>query len=828
MARMARGTFLAVWIHMETSIRMHPKSGMSVISALALVLALALPMGCQFLKDSESTTPSGDGGPAPAGEVAGQPAPKPAPLPPAKPHPVQPGERERLLAVEDVGREMLWDSFESYNRWVVEAADDPAKLSINKDPQRVSAGLQSLRCEFTAFRKQRSHLRREVFLDLSQMSRMLLDVYAEVDGLALSVAFRVTAWQKFYQTYPIPLKKGWNKGIEIDLESSEFNMAERGAPQLSMLENRDDVRRFSLVIHHPADSKGVVFVDNIRWRGWPDGEWERRDPRIVSITANSSVVRKFEKLELEVELDATYGSYFDPGELDISASFLSPDGTRLTARGYLDDYLDPDGELGTAKWLIRFAPGDVGRWEYNVLVKTRHGEALSATRVFHCREATAGQRGFVRRSKTDGRYFEFDNGEFFYPIGQNVCWATDYEPYFKEMAANGENFARIWMCPWHLPLELRDEVGKYSLDSAKGMDRLVGLAERYGIYLQIVLEYHGMLRGDSWAENPYNQANGGPCKWPQDFFIDRDAKRMFKQRLRYIASRWSYSTNIFAWELFNEVDLTTHYDTADVVRWHAEMGAYLKSIDAQRHLVTTSCYNETFADDLWKQWPIDFAQAHRYTPEVIRFVRDTAANKENLKKPYFIGEFGRGWTADVDQKDTEGAHLHGGLWGSFMTPAAGAAMVWWWDTYVAPQGLYRHFRALAAFAKGEERRGRDYQFVRLQAEAPGHKHVDVRGLISSTRCLLWLFDERDASTPSATGVPRVPNGTKLRLCAMWPGDYVIEFWDTYAVKEPQRTEAHCADGTLVVTFPQADKDIACKVIFRGATSPEVKSVPPTE
>ena len=805
---------------------MKQKSGISVIWVMALLFAAVLPLGCAIFGGREPAAPSA--GEQPTGVAAAEPATTQPALPPAAPHPVQPKERQRLWAVEDAGREIVWDSFESYNRWAVEAADDPATLGINKDPLRVSAGRQSLRCEFTSFRKHRSHLRREVFLDLSQMSRMLLDVYAEIEGLHIGVALRVTAWQKSYQTYPIPLAQGWNKDVEIDLESDQFNMAERGAPQLAMIENRDDVRRISIVIHHKPDTKGVVFLDNIRWRGQPDEEWERRDPRIVSITANSSVVRKFEKLELEVDLEATYGSYFDPGELDISASFLSPEGERFTARGFLAEYTEADYEPRAVKWLVRFAPGDVGRWEYNVLVKTRHGQALSATRVFHCREPAPGNRGFVRRSKTDGLYFEFDNGEFFYPIGQNVCWATDYEPYFKKMAENRENFARVWMCPWHLPLELRDEVGKYNLDSAKGMDRLVDLAEEYGIYLQIVLEYHGMLRDDSWGENPYNQANGGPCKWPEDFFVDGDARRLFKQRLRYIAARWGYSTHIFAWELFNEADLAKHYDTRHVVRWHGEMGRCLKSVDAQRHLITTSCYNETFADELWRQWPIDFAQAHRYTPDVIRFVKDTAADKEDLNKPYFIGEFGRGWTADVDQKDTEGAHLHAGLWGSFMTPAAGAAMVWWWDTYVEPHGLYRHYQALAAFARGEDRRGRDYRFVRLRAEAPGNKEVDVRGLLSSTRCLLWLFNEQDAKTPSAAGVPRVPEGTTLRLSGMWPGHYLVEFWDTYRNAEPRRTEAKCVEGVLEIRFPQAEKDIACKVIFTGSTSPEIKSVAPAD
>jgi len=831
---------------------MHQKSETCLIWLAALLCAVALPMGCGsvYTKNADVAEPTPAEGAETVAVVEKEDedestadAPSPAPL-------IGPSEQLLLSAVEDTGRDIVWDSFESYSQWTVEAADDPAKLGINKDAKFVSAGRQSLRCEFTPFRKRRSHLRREVQLDLSQMSKMLFDVYTETEKLSISIAFRITAWQKFYQTYPIPLNKGWNKNLEVDLQGDQFNMAERGSPQLSTLDNRDDVRRISLVIHHEPESKGVVFFDNLRFRGWPEEDWEVRDPKIVSIDASSTIVRKFEKLELEVDFEGSYGSYFDPAEVDLIASFLSPDGQRITARGFLADYVDSTYEGSLVKWLVRFTPTEVGRWEYNVRVKTHQGETLSSTRVFHCREAdgsaapavmptsaaervagpgtSPNQRGFLRRSKIDGRYFEFDNGDFFYPIGQNVCWATDHEPYFKKMAAHGENFARIWMCPWHLPLELRDEVGKYNLESAKAMDRLVSLAEQYGIYLQIVIEYHGMVRDDSWGENPYNQANGGPCKRAQDFFVNGDARRLFKQRLRYLAARWGYSTHILAWELFNETDLTKHYDPSEVVRWHREMGGHLKSMDAQKHLVTTSCYNETFANELWKQWPIDFAQVHRYTPDVMSFVIQTATEKEDLNKPYFIGEFGRGWTADADQKDTEGAHLHAGLWGSFMTQAAGAAMVWWWDTYVDPQNLYRHHQALAAFAKGEDRRGKDYEPVRLTAQAPGYKKVDVSGLLSSTRCLLWLYRKDDPKTPAPPGVPRIPENTTLRLSGMWPGDYVIEFWDTYREAAPQRTETKCTDGSLAIVFPEAEKDIACKVIFQGSTSPEIKGVNDTE
>ena len=85
--------------------------------------------------------------------------------------------------------------------------------------------------------------------------------------------------------------------------------------------------------------------------------------------------------------------------------------------------------------------------------------------------AAAGPR-FVRVSGSDRRYFEYDNGACFFPIGHNVRSAYDsrmddkfpwklrhpegtlaYERFFREMEAAQENLVEIWSCAWSLGLE---------------------------------------------------------------------------------------------------------------------------------------------------------------------------------------------------------------------------------------------------------------------------------------------------------------------------------------------------------------------------------------
>jgi len=73
--------------------------------------------------------------------------------------------------------------------------------------------------------------------------------------------------------------------------------------------------------------------------------------------------------------------------------------------------------------------------------------------------------GFVGVHKTDPRFFQFSNGDFFFPIGQNVAFIgegqyvnlTKIDEIFKAMADNGANFARVWACceDWAMAIEAR-------------------------------------------------------------------------------------------------------------------------------------------------------------------------------------------------------------------------------------------------------------------------------------------------------------------------------------------------------------------------------------
>ncbi|HEX6972142.1 MAG TPA: hypothetical protein VF234_07970, partial [Limnochordia bacterium] len=222
-----------------------------------------------------------------------------------------------------------------------------------------------------------------------------------------------------------------------------------------------------------------------------------------------------------------------------------------------------------------------------------------------------------------------------------------------------------------------------------------------GIHIILVLQNHGQFSARTnpeWASNPYNRANGGPLARPADFFTDPRARALTKQRYRYIVARWGYRTNLLAWELFNEVDLTDDYDSPAVAAWHAEMASYIKSIDPFDHPVTTSFSNPARDPRVWRLPEIDFTNTHFYgVPDIAALVvKHDGEKSDRYGKATFSAEFGPDWRGP-SQADTAGVNLHNALWVSPFSGATATAMTWWWDNYIHPRDLYSHFRSLAAF-----------------------------------------------------------------------------------------------------------------------------------
>jgi hypothetical protein len=363
--------------------------------------------------------------------------------------------------------------------------------------------------------------------------------------------------------------------------------------------------------------------------------------------------------------------------------------------------------------MIRFAAPSAGRWTMKVVAKDVSEVRESQPLTFEV--AASNDNGFVRRSPDNARYFQFDSGKPYFVIGLNMAWAGErgleaYATWFKELAANGGNFARVWMSHPNLMTETVDAgLGRYDPEACAFYDTVFELARKNGIYCMVTFNNYRDLRATdewgpaTWPRFPYNVVNGGPAKRPADFFTNEECRRLYRHRLRYIVARWGAYTSVAMWELWNEQAFTQ----VDVpVAWTSEMTLYLDELDPYDHLISTSFGESRGAEQVavWTMPQVGWTQSHLYPGDQCDDISVAVATStfayKRFDKPHLITEFGIGAFGSDAKYDVDGVgtNMHNGVWAAMMSGGAGTACVWWWDDYVHPRKLWREFAAPAAFS----------------------------------------------------------------------------------------------------------------------------------
>lgn len=396
------------------------------------------------------------------------------------------------------------------------------------------------------------------------------------------------------------------------------------------------------------------------------------------------------------------GNPYDHRANDVRAVFVAADGHREERLAYFDD--------GHWKaWLVTTHPGD-----YRASL-TRNGEALAAPALpLAVPGAAAIAGGFVH---AQGTRFVTDAGHPYFPLGHNLGWQTPglmpLAEQLGEMGRAGMNWSRIWACPWDgknpfysrgtragapagaPPEAIGPPPGELAPEALRRWDEIVAAADAAGVRFQFVLFHHGLFStttNPNWPEHPWNQVNGGFLARAQDFFTDATARDYTRRWLRHAVARWGHSPAVLAWELFNEVewvDLAAQdKDWATIAAWHAEMAAFLRSIDPYHHLIATS--SETEYPALYEA--VDFYQPHTYPRDVFTTIAGTASLPG---KPWFFGEFGRGAAGPGSD---EARVVRDGIWAALLFGHAGASSYWYWDRVVRQNLAPEYTRAARILA----------------------------------------------------------------------------------------------------------------------------------
>lgn len=277
----------------------------------------------------------------------------------------------------------------------------------------------------------------------------------------------------------------------------------------------------------------------------------------------------------------------------------------------------------------------------------------------------------------------------FFPLGMNlqelpkignylyngpVAYNTRRSLYFQSLKDNGGNFVRTismnshhciettWEGEYdpalstqehpHYNAQNQNKLGNYHSNQKhmKEIDLDVIQAENLDLFLLFCLQIHypfmesaiyggGINGAERWGNNSYRielNLDTNPTQMNvKNFFIDTDAKRFFKNKLRYAQARWGYSPAIAIWQLVSEMDQfgmragidfngnslngqgpyyanSSHFDISHLMainQWTCEMSAFLGA-QYPKHLIASNYIVDPFANNFGSNYGACSDQSH--------------------------------------------------------------------------------------------------------------------------------------------------------------------------------------------------------------------------
>ncbi len=550
-------------------------------------------------------------------------------------------------------------------------------------------------------------------------------------------------------------------------------------------------------------------------------------PSINSITENLDSVSQYQKFELTINFTANYSNPYNPDILtngiDLWAIFTSPSSVTKRVNGF---FMDTNGDGTGDAWKIRFATGETGQWNYIVYVKDNSGQVNGS--IYNFQVVSSSNKGFIRKSSVNPRYFVYENGGNFWGIGHNNGWqySNSYcptcinNPAMATMQNYGENVLSFWInSPWRTPADepartpvenSTEGLVNYNQHSAKFMDDQIELAEQNNIKLILQIWAHDNLRNGGctgWSTGSWTNLAYSSLGFARDFFDDANSWSYQQKYLRYIIARWSYSRSIFLWDFLVEANGTDGWclDGSSVVEnWLLNMKNFFLNNDPFNHPVTASLsggWDSWDSDPKWSNgWSITgVSQIHSYewkddmakVPRVI--ANDTQYMWNTYNQPNYIGEFGTSISSN------QPIDLHRAAWAALCSGASLEPMLWCDnDSYTnMATPMLQQQQYLRQFVND----------IDFENKITQQKICSVSGYYcwavgSSDYAICWIFN--DAGT--------IASGKQLTISSFTDGIYHILWYNTWIGATVSETNASTASGQLTVDVPSvAYNDIACKI-----------------
>ena len=350
---------------------------------------------------------------------------------------------------------------------------------------------------------------------------------------------------------------------------------------------------------------------------------------------------------------------------------------------------------------------------------------VSVAEAWAKRPGRSFRRSFVQVSARDPRYFCLSDGQPYIPVGCNIAAmgsVADMEHYLGKMHRNGANFGRVWLNTNLFEIETR--YGEVDTAKLVRIDRLLELADRYGIKIKFCIESFRHIRPgvNKWdTKASYHTSNGGPFADADDYITSQRGEEEFLRRVRIFRERYGDHPAVFGWELWNEMN-AVETPEEHLRAWNVRMLPRVKEI-FPKNLVMQSLGSldreSSFPiyEFINRLPPNEVAQVHRYIDEgaelavcgapVDSMASDAIAvlRGYGLRKPMLLAESGavkpvHTGPHPIYKVDTMGSVLHDVLFAPFFSGAAGPGHLWHWDHHIDKQHTWFQMGRFARAVEG--------------------------------------------------------------------------------------------------------------------------------
>ena len=610
-------------------------------------------------------------------------------------------------------------------------------------------------------------------------------------------------------------------------------------------------------------------VSNLRFLG------KRDNPKLkitsIQLPQNSKVGKV---TPVKFQLSREFFNPFDPQEISVDIIWQTPNKKEITFPAFFTQDCQISWVLTTEKtqsegiphWEARFLPQISGNHQFKIKI-THHKESF-LSQWYSFKVEKNSYKGIVEVSKRNAKYFSYQDGTPFIPIGLNIHanpdyraearyrifpvanrGVLDYKEYFEQCAKNGINCIEIWMASWTFSLEWSSRrnnymgIGRYNLINAARLDKVFEYAKKYNILINLVLDPHGKFSTSvtqEWHENPFNKnstyakSDGGFIASNEDIFTNKKFAEYWKNRNRYIAARWGQNPNIFAIELWSEVNLVLNFynqsypkKTVDI--WHSQMIKDYQKYTPLRHLITTHVSGDIHTNRgtirLWEIPEVTHLVGDAYRSSRIPMADQMRTQRTliDFPKPCLVTEFGG--TAQGSNHSLHIAEFHAALWSSIFQQQAGLPFNWWHD-FVILGGHLKHVKAVSNYLKKIDLLDpansviecpvsldvNDLLLSPVSYNTRFHwqRKLNCMAIINNNAMYGWVYNtERVFNWENRSNKPlnnRMMRNATLTLPPDFiPGNYKIEFFDTLSGKIIHQKISYLSNS---LTIPDFEDDIA--------------------